>query len=120
MQQKQIHQSEGQRTFAVVLEPGEEVMDCLKRFVASEKIGAAQITAIGAFRDVVLMYFDWDKKDYTRIPVKEQVEVASLIGDVATGPTASPRCIFTWSSASATATPWRVILPRPMCGRPWK
>ena len=90
MQQKQIHQSEGQRTFAVVLEPGEEVMDCLKRFVASEKIGAAQITAIGAFRDVVLMYFDWDKKDYTRIPVKEQVEVASLIGDVATGPDGKP------------------------------
>jgi hypothetical protein len=50
MQQKQINQSEGQRTFAVVLETGEEVMDCLKRFVASEKMGAAQITAIGGFR----------------------------------------------------------------------
>lgn len=91
MQQKQIHQSgDGQRTYAVVLETGEEVMDCLKRFVAAEKIGAAQLTAIGALRDVVLMYFDWDKKDYLRIPVREQVEVASLIGDVAEGPDHKP------------------------------
>lgn len=90
MQQKQIHQSQGQRTYAVVLETGEEVMDCLKRFVAAEKIGAAQLTAIGALSDVVLSYFDWEKKDYLRIPVREQVEVASLIGDVAEGPDRKP------------------------------
>ena len=29
--------------FAVVPEPGEEVMDCLKRFVASDKIGAGRV-----------------------------------------------------------------------------
>ena len=28
-------------------------------------------------------YFDWAKKDYKRIPVEEQVEVLSLLGDVA-------------------------------------
>jgi predicted DNA-binding protein with PD1-like motif len=39
-------------------------------------------TAIGAFSDVVLRYFDWDKKEYLAIPVREQVEVASLVGDV--------------------------------------
>jgi predicted DNA-binding protein with PD1-like motif len=38
----------------------------------------------------VLMYFDWDKKDYRKIPVREQVEVASLIGDVAEAPTGEP------------------------------
>ncbi len=31
----------------------------------------------------MLEYFDWEKKDYTKIPVREQVEVASLLGDVA-------------------------------------
>jgi len=91
MQSKQLHKSEtGQRTYAVVLETGEEVMDCLTRFVAAEHIGAAQLTAIGAFSDVVLMYFDWDKKSYQRIPVLEQVEVASLLGDVAEGPDGKP------------------------------
>ncbi len=65
-------------------------MERLNGFVAAERIGAAQLTAIGAFSDVVLMYFDWDKKDYSRIPVREQLEVASLIGDVAAGPDGKP------------------------------
>jgi hypothetical protein len=90
MQQKRLHQSNGQRTYAVVLETGDEVMDCLQRFVDAERIHAAQLAAIGALSDVVLMYFDWEKKDYLRIPVREQVEVASLIGDVAQSPTGDP------------------------------
>ncbi len=58
-------------------------MASLKQFVAQHKITAAQISAIGALSDVELLYFDWDKKDYMKIPVREQVEVASLLGDVA-------------------------------------
>jgi len=90
MQQRQIHASGGQRTYAVVLETGEEVMECLSRFAAAEGVSAAQITAIGAFQSAVLMYFDWEKKDYLRIPVDEQVEVASMIGDIAEGPDGEP------------------------------
>ena len=83
MQSKLLHDSDGQRTFAVILSTGEEVMASLKQFVAQHKITAAQISAIGALSDVELLYFDWDKKDYMKIPVREQVEVASLLGDVA-------------------------------------
>lgn len=90
MQQKLLHQSGGQRTYAVVLETGDEVMDGLQRFAAAEHIGAAQLTAIGALSDLILMYFDWDTKDYQRIPVREQVEVASLIGDVVEGADGKP------------------------------
>jgi len=90
MQTRLLHEDNGQRTFAVVLETGEEVLTCLQRFVSREHVLAAQITAIGALSDVVLMYFDWDKNDYRKIPVREQVEVASLIGDVAEAPTGEP------------------------------
>ena len=90
MQQKLLNNSGGQRTFAVVLDTGEEVLQCLQRFVNEQRIGAAQITAIGAFSDLVLKYFDWEKKDYLKIQVNEQVEVASLIGDVATAPSGDP------------------------------
>ena len=83
MRHKLLHEADGQRTFAVVLETGDEVMATLQAFAEREAITAAQFTAIGAFSDVMLMYFDWQKKEYTRIPVREQVEVASLIGDVA-------------------------------------
>ena len=85
-QTRLLHEDNGQRTFAVILETGEEVLTCLQRFVTREHVLAAQITAIGALSDAVLMYFDWDKKDYLKIPVREQVEVASLIGDVAEAP----------------------------------
>ena len=94
MQHRLIHEAHGQhgpqRTFAVVLETGDEVMACLKDFIAREDIHAAQITAIGALSNVVLNYFDWERKAYQNIPVAEQVEVASLIGDVAEAPDGKP------------------------------
>ena len=90
MRHKLLHQSDGQRTYAVVLKTGDEVIGCLKRFIADEKLSAAQLTAIGALSDAVLLYFDWAKKDYVQIPVREQVEVASLIGDVAEDPSGQP------------------------------
>jgi uncharacterized protein len=31
----------------------------------------------------VLGFFDWQRKDYRRIPVREQVEVTTLVGDIA-------------------------------------
>ena len=70
-------------TYAVVLATGDEAMQSLQEFVREQKIDTAGLTAIGAFERAVIGYFDWDKKDYKRIPVDEQVEVLSLIGDVA-------------------------------------
>ena len=90
MQSRLINQAGQQRTFVVVLNSGDEVTTCLKRFVEQEKIEAAQFSAIGAFRSAVLGYFDWETKSYQRIPVDEQVEVASFTGDVALGPDEKP------------------------------
>jgi uncharacterized protein len=73
----------GERTFAVIFESGDEALSGLTRFAEEQNLAASRFTAIGAFSDVVLGYFDWEKKDYVRIPVDEQVEVLSLIGDVA-------------------------------------
>jgi predicted DNA-binding protein with PD1-like motif len=70
-------------TFAVIFSTGEDPVAGLTRFAEERKLGAASFTAIGAFSEAELGYFDWDKKDYERIPVREQVEVLSLIGDIA-------------------------------------
>ncbi len=83
MQVKLLHDADGQRTYAVILATGDEVMSSLKDFATREKITAAQISAIGALSDATLAYFDWDRKAYQKIPVREQVEVASLLGDIA-------------------------------------
>jgi hypothetical protein len=90
MQYQCLHESEGQRTFVVVLATGDEVMASLQGFVVQENIHAATFTAIGALSEAVLEYFDWEKKNYQKNPVREQVEVASLIGDVADGPDGRP------------------------------
>jgi len=90
MQYKRLNESQGLRTYAVVLETGDEVMVCLRQFVSQERLAAAQITAIGAFSDAVLRYFDWETKSYLDIAVNEQVEVASMVGDVAEDPSGEP------------------------------
>ena len=120
MQTRLLHEDNGQRTFTVILETGEEVLTCLQRFATREHVLAAQVTAIGALSDVVLMYFDWDKKDYLKIPVREQVEVASLIGDVAEAPSASRRSISTWSSPSAMDPRWPGTWAKLTFARPLK
>lgn len=83
MKSRLLHDAGGQRTFVVVLQTGDEAVACLQAFATRERIAAAQISAIGAFSDAVLGYFDWQKKEYLRNPVTEQLEVASLLGDVA-------------------------------------
>ena len=90
MQTRLINQAGQQRTFVIVLDSGDEVMACLKRFVEQERVDAARFIAIGAFRSAVLGYFDWETKDYQRIPVDEQAEVAAFTGDVAYGPDDQP------------------------------
>jgi predicted DNA-binding protein with PD1-like motif len=90
MNVKQLHAADGQRVFAVILETGEAVMESLQRFAEAERLTAAQITGIGAFSEAGLRYFDWERKEYLPIPVREQVEVASLIGDVAVSPEGKP------------------------------
>ena len=74
---------DGQKTWALIFDKGDEVIAQLTEFAKRERLGAAHFTAIGAFSEVMLGYFDRDRKDYRKIPVKEQVEVLSLAGDVA-------------------------------------
>lgn len=57
-------------------------MGALERLAEEEQLGASRFTAIGAFSRAVLGYFQIDKKDYRKIPVGEQVEVLSLVGDI--------------------------------------
>lgn len=83
MKSKRIHENAGETTYALIFETGDEAMAGLIGFAREHGLGAAHFTAIGAFRDAVLGYFDWETKQYKANPVEEQVEVLSLIGDVA-------------------------------------
>jgi hypothetical protein len=69
--------------FALVFDKGDEPISELERFARERGLTAASFTGIGAFEEVVLGYFDREQKEYEEIPLREQVEVLSLTGDVA-------------------------------------
>lgn len=82
MKSKLLHADKGLRTFAVVFDKDDDVRELLLEFATANRFGDAQVTAIGAFSEVTLGYFDRQTK-HKRIPVKEQVEVLSLTGNIA-------------------------------------
>ncbi|WP_230533083.1 PPC domain-containing DNA-binding protein [Microvirga roseola] len=91
MKSRVIHEAQGLRTIVAVLGIGDEVSRCLQELAETEKLSAAQITAIGAFKDAVLTYWDWDTKEYQEIPVRDQVEVLSLNGDITLDSSGKPK-----------------------------
>jgi predicted DNA-binding protein with PD1-like motif len=72
-----------QRVFAVIFDTGEDPMTGLTRFAEEQNLNASSFTAIGAFSEATLGYFDWERKDYEHIAVREQTEVLSFLGDIA-------------------------------------
>ena len=82
MKAKLIHSGK-QKTYALIFEKDDEVIAGLTSFAKQQSLGASHFTAIGAFSDVTLGYFNRDKKDYDKIPVNEQVEALSVMGDIA-------------------------------------
>ena len=82
MRAAMLHEN-GLKTWALVFDKGAELMATLTSFARRERMGAAHFTAIGAFSEVMLGYFDRERREYSRIPVLEQVEVLTLAGDIA-------------------------------------
>lgn len=85
MKSKVVSAHAGSRTTVVVLDSGEEAFQALTRFANEAGISGASLTAIGAFENAVVGWFDFATKSYRKIKVDQQCEVLSAIGDVATG-----------------------------------
>jgi hypothetical protein len=82
MRSKQI--SENPKTIVVVLNTGDEILSSLKSVAQTEHLASSSFKAIGALSGVELGWFNWETKKYeTAIRLQEQVELLSLIGDIA-------------------------------------
>ena len=75
-------QSSGERTYAIIFAKGDEVLSGLTAFAVQGKMTGGFFTAIGAFARAKFGWFDAQKKAYRDIPVDQQVELVSLVGDV--------------------------------------
>ena len=82
MKSRQIDHSP--KTFILVFETGDELAKGLLEFAEQEKLSAASFKAVGALSSVRLGWFSWESKQYEpSVTLDEQVELLSLIGDVA-------------------------------------
>jgi predicted DNA-binding protein with PD1-like motif len=79
----QVLTRDEETTHLLVFGSGDEVVATLEAFAREHELTAARFTAIGAFSEATLGYFDWERKTYAEIPLAEQVEVLTLAGDIA-------------------------------------
>ena len=83
MKSKLVAQYGGERTFVLILAPGAADFAAIGRFAAEERLSAASLTALGAFSKATVGWFDLAAKSYRKIPVNQQCEVLSALGDIA-------------------------------------
>jgi uncharacterized protein len=83
MKSKLVAQNGGERTFVLILDPGDEAFTTISKFAEEERLSAASLTALGAFSNATVGWFDLAARTYRMIPVDQQCEVLSALGDVA-------------------------------------
>ena len=64
MQAKLLHDQNGLRTYAIVFEKQDEVRKALLEFASTNHFADAHLSAIGAFSEVTLGFFDRQQKAY--------------------------------------------------------
>jgi predicted DNA-binding protein with PD1-like motif len=72
-----------EKTWALIFDPGDEFVAALTDFANQQRLDSSHFTAVGAFERATLGYFDRQQHEYKKIPINEQVEVLSLVGDIA-------------------------------------
>jgi len=84
MRIKHVKNTPEEKVYAIIFHKGDEALSGLTDFAIENKVEDAHFTAIGAVSGATLAWLDLPQKLYRRIPVTEQCEVLSLIGDIAT------------------------------------
>ena len=107
MQSKLLHEADGKRTFAVILQKGDEAMRCLQDFAAKEKLGASQVTAIGALSSAKLAFFDWETSNTGRSPSRSRSKSLPWSAISRWAPTANraSMCMRCWDGAMGPLSP---------------
>ncbi len=82
--QSQALDIDGRRVIVIICGKGDDPIAAITDAAGRHAVRAAQITAVGGFQRATLGYFDRDRRDYLPIPVTDQVEVLSFLGDLAT------------------------------------
>lgn len=72
------------KTFVLVFKTGDELASGLQKFAEEQKLSDASFKAVGGLSSARLGWFNWEMKKFEpSVTLDEQVELLSLIGDVA-------------------------------------
>ena len=72
------------KVFALIFETGDEIARVLQQFSKNQGLGGSSFKAIGALSYAKLGWLNWETKKYDPACVlSEQLELLSLIGDIA-------------------------------------
>ena len=70
------------RELLLVFDKGDDFGPALLEFAKRNAIGAASFQAIGRLREATIAFWNAETKKYEEIPLREHVEVVSLIGNI--------------------------------------
>ena len=73
---------EPDRTWLLVFDRGDKVVEELVAFAREHDIGGARLWGIGAFDHVELGFYRRERKDYGRFSFREELEVLSMGGNL--------------------------------------
>ena len=80
---RRVAAQSGINHYILVFDPGDEAIAELTRFAKETGVTAASFTGIGGCQRLTVSTFSWEEKRYVPIDIEEQVELTSLIGDIA-------------------------------------
>jgi hypothetical protein len=80
------------QTWILVFDAGDEVASALKSFAEEQHLAGSSFKAVGALSSLKAGWYNRETRKYeTAADIKEQVEVLSLIGDIALTPDGKPQ-----------------------------
>ncbi len=69
-------------TILLVLEKGEDIVECITTFADDQDLTFTSVSGIGACDDVVLKFFNLTTKQYEEKHITKPLELTSLLGNI--------------------------------------
>lgn len=69
-------------TYAVRLNPGEEISECILSLCEKEKIAIGTVSGLGAVNKAVVGIYDTEKREFVPTELNSQMEICGLVGDI--------------------------------------
>lgn len=75
--------SKTKNTYIVRLDPEEELIAAVQDFCLQNNIQGAWFSALGATNEIIIAFFDVEKKEYKTKELQEPLEILNLSGNIA-------------------------------------